>query len=87
MQRRCLGATGISVSDPALGTMNFGWWGNADRAETIGMIHAALDAGINFIDTADVYQRLSICASSCPHPRTCRSRARLVRGGRAALVT
>jgi aryl-alcohol dehydrogenase-like predicted oxidoreductase len=56
MERRYLGATGMSVSDTALGTMNFGGWGNADRAETVGMIRQAIDAGINFIDTADVYQ-------------------------------
>ena len=55
MQRRYLGATGMSVSDTALGTMMFGAWGNTDRAETIGMIHRAIEAGINFIDTADVY--------------------------------
>ncbi|MET9080893.1 aldo/keto reductase [Streptomyces sp. NPDC004237] len=55
MQRRYLGATGISVSDTALGTMNFGGWGNTDRAETVQMIRDALDAGIDFIDTADVY--------------------------------
>jgi aryl-alcohol dehydrogenase-like predicted oxidoreductase len=55
MQRRYLGTTGMSVSDTALGTMNFGGWGNTDRAETVGMIRAAVDAGINFIDTADRY--------------------------------
>jgi aryl-alcohol dehydrogenase-like predicted oxidoreductase len=55
MQRRYLGATGMSVSDTALGTMNFGGWGNTDRAEIIRMIHRAIDAGIDFIDTADVY--------------------------------
>jgi aryl-alcohol dehydrogenase-like predicted oxidoreductase len=46
----------MSVSDTALGTMNFGGWGNTDRTETVGMIRLAVDAGINFIDTADVYQ-------------------------------
>jgi aryl-alcohol dehydrogenase-like predicted oxidoreductase len=56
MPRRYLGATGMSVSDTALGTMNFGGWGNRDRAETVGMIRQAIVAGINFIDTADVYQ-------------------------------
>jgi len=55
MGRRYLGATGMSVSDTALGTMMFGGWGNTDRAETIRMIHRAIDAGIDFIDTADVY--------------------------------
>lgn len=55
MQRRYLGSSGISVSDTALGTMNFGGWGNTDVAEVTGMIHKALDAGINLIDTADRY--------------------------------
>ncbi|MCZ0997491.1 aldo/keto reductase [Streptomyces mirabilis] len=55
MQRRYLGATGMSVSATALGTMNFGGWGNTDRAETVRMIRDAVDAGIDFIDTSDVY--------------------------------
>src|ERR1700733_12969824 len=55
MQRRNLGGTGISVSEFALGAMNFGAMGNTDHAESIRMIHAALDAGINLVDTADVY--------------------------------
>src|SRR3954465_12646939 len=37
--------------------MMFGAWGNSDHDESIRIIHAALDAGINFIDTADVYSR------------------------------
>jgi aryl-alcohol dehydrogenase-like predicted oxidoreductase len=55
MQRRILGGTGISVSDFALGTMMFGAMGNPDHAESVRMIHAALDGGINLVDTADVY--------------------------------
>src|SRR5919201_1510956 len=55
MEYRPLGATGVQVSPLCLGTMNFGAWGNSDHDETIRIIHAALDAGINFIDTADVY--------------------------------
>ena len=55
MKRRILGGTGISVSEMALGTMMFGAMGNQDHAESIRMIHAALDAGINFVDTADFY--------------------------------
>src|SRR5258708_40012373 len=39
----------------ALGTMMFGSYGNPDHDDAIGIIHAALDAGINFVDTADVY--------------------------------
>src|SRR6478752_7321209 len=52
---RKLGATGISVSPLCLGAMMFGAWGNSDHDDSVAIIHAALEAGINFIDTADVY--------------------------------
>ncbi|MFI5698216.1 aldo/keto reductase [Kribbella sp. NPDC051586] len=55
MKRRILGATGISVSDIALGAMMFGAMGNPDHEESVRIIHRAIDAGINLIDTADVY--------------------------------
>src|ERR1700757_3074846 len=55
MEHRKLGATGLSVSPLCLGAMMFGAWGNRDHDESVAIIHAALDAGINFIDTADVY--------------------------------
>jgi aryl-alcohol dehydrogenase-like predicted oxidoreductase len=55
MKYRTLGATGMTVSELALGTMMFGTMGNTDHAESIAMIHTALDAGINFVDTADIY--------------------------------
>src|ERR1700692_1314923 len=55
MKRRILGGTGISVSEIGLGAMMFGTMGNPDHDECIRIIHTALDAGINFIDTADVY--------------------------------
>ena len=55
MQQRKLGRTGVSVSQLCLGAMMFGAWGNPDQDECIAIIHAALDAGITFIDTADVY--------------------------------
>ena len=55
MEHRLLGRTGVSVSPLCLGTMMFGPWGNDDRADSIRVIHHALDAGINFVDTADVY--------------------------------
>ncbi len=55
MERRILGGTGISVSEYALGTMMFGAMGNTDHDESVGMIRAALDAGVNLVDTADVY--------------------------------
>jgi aryl-alcohol dehydrogenase-like predicted oxidoreductase len=55
MEYRNLGRTGVSVSRLCLGAMMFGAWGNADHDESIRIVHAALDAGINFIDTADVY--------------------------------
>ena len=55
MERRQLGRTGVSVSPLCLGTMMFGPWGNQDENDSIRIIHRALDAGINFVDTADVY--------------------------------
>src|SRR3954454_815151 len=55
MEYRELGGTGVSVSKLCLGAMMFGSWGNPDHDESIRIIHAALDAGINFVDTADVY--------------------------------
>jgi aryl-alcohol dehydrogenase-like predicted oxidoreductase len=55
MEHRPLGRTGVSVSTFCLGAMMFGAWGNPDHDESIRIIHRALDGGINFIDTADVY--------------------------------
>jgi len=55
MRYRSLGRTGIKVSPFALGAMMFGAIGNPDHDESIRIIHKALDAGINLIDTADVY--------------------------------
>jgi aryl-alcohol dehydrogenase (NADP+) len=55
MQYRLLGRTGIKVSPYCLGAMMFGTMGNPDHDESIRIIHRALDAGINFIDTADRY--------------------------------
>jgi aryl-alcohol dehydrogenase-like predicted oxidoreductase len=55
MDMRLLGRTGVKVSPLCLGAMMFGSWGNPDHDESIRIIHRALDAGINFVDTADVY--------------------------------
>ncbi len=55
MNRRTLGGTGISVSEVAFGAMMLGPGGNPDVEASVAMIHRALDAGINVIDTADVY--------------------------------
>jgi aryl-alcohol dehydrogenase-like predicted oxidoreductase len=55
MRMRTLGGTGIKVSPYCLGAMMFGAWGEPDHDESIRIIHRALDGGINFIDTADVY--------------------------------
>jgi aryl-alcohol dehydrogenase-like predicted oxidoreductase len=55
MELRPLGKTGVKVSPLCLGTMMFGAWGNEDHEDSIRIIHRALDAGINFVDTADVY--------------------------------
>jgi aryl-alcohol dehydrogenase-like predicted oxidoreductase len=54
MEYRTLGDTGVKVTPLCLGAMMFGAWGNT---ESIRIIHRALDAGINFVDTADVYAR------------------------------
>jgi len=55
MEYRPLGCTGISVSQMCLGAMMFGAFGNSDHDDATKIIHQALDAGINFIDTADGY--------------------------------
>ena len=55
MDYRTLGRTGLKVSPLCLGAMMFGQWGNPDHDDSIRIIQAALDGGINFIDTADVY--------------------------------
>jgi aryl-alcohol dehydrogenase-like predicted oxidoreductase len=57
MEMRTLAGTGVHVSPLCLGAMMFGAWGEPDHDVSIGIIHRALDAGINFIDTADVYSR------------------------------
>ena len=55
MELRVLGGTGVRVSSLCLGAMMFGPTGNDDRDDCVRIIHRALDAGINFVDTADVY--------------------------------
>ena len=55
MQQRRLGSTGVWVSQLCLGTMMFGEWGTKDHDQSIRIIHRALDAGVTFVDTADVY--------------------------------
>jgi aryl-alcohol dehydrogenase-like predicted oxidoreductase len=55
MRYRTLGGTGIEVSVHCLGAMMFGGVGNPDHADCVRIIHTALDAGINFVDTADMY--------------------------------
>jgi aryl-alcohol dehydrogenase-like predicted oxidoreductase len=57
MELRTLGTTGVKVSPLCLGAMMFGAWGNTDHEDSVRIIDRALDAGINFIDTADVYSR------------------------------
>lgn len=54
---RRLGTTGVEVSSQCLGAMMFGTFGNPDHDDCSRIINRALDAGINFIDTADVYSR------------------------------
>jgi aryl-alcohol dehydrogenase-like predicted oxidoreductase len=55
MEYGTLGSTGVSVSTHCLGAMMFGQWGNTDVEDCVRIIHAAIDNGINFVDTADVY--------------------------------
>src|SRR5881397_2361694 len=55
MRMRVLGRSGVQVSEFCLGAMMFGSFGNTDHDDCIRITHTALDAGINFIDTADVY--------------------------------
>ncbi len=55
MEYRALGRTGVQVSELCLGAMMFG--GPTDEADSIAILDRALDAGINFLDTANVYSR------------------------------
>ena len=55
MQYKTLGHTGLQVSRYCLGAMMFGAIGNPDHEDCVRIIHRAIDAGINFIDTADAY--------------------------------
>jgi len=55
MEYRNLGRTGVRVSPLCLGAMMFGKRGNQDHDDCVRIIHRALDAGINFVDTANVY--------------------------------
>ncbi len=57
VEYRELGSTGVRVSPLCLGAMMLGAWGNTDHEECVRIVHRALDGGINFIDTADVYSR------------------------------
>jgi aryl-alcohol dehydrogenase-like predicted oxidoreductase len=55
MELRTLGRTGVQVAPIGLGTMVLGAWGNTDHDACVRIIHRALDAGIDLVDTADVY--------------------------------
>src|ERR1700675_3705787 len=55
MRYRTMGTTGTSVSVFGLGTMVLGAWGNTDIDECVAIVRQALDAGVNLVDTADVY--------------------------------
>ena len=57
MRYRSLGSTGMQVSELCLGTMMFGPWGDPDPDACVAIVDRALDAGINFVDTADVYSQ------------------------------
>lgn len=55
MQYRTLGATGLEVGSIALGTMLLGPWAGVEDGDATALVHRALDAGVNLIDTADLY--------------------------------
>jgi aryl-alcohol dehydrogenase-like predicted oxidoreductase len=55
MEYRTLGSTGVEVSSLCLGAMMFGAWGNTDVDACVRIVHEAIDTGITFLDTADVY--------------------------------
>lgn len=55
MDHRPLGRSGVQVSPLCLGTMMSGAWGNPDHEDCARIIHRALDAGVDCIDTADAY--------------------------------
>src|ERR671914_1508594 len=55
MTHRNLARTGVHVSPLCLGAMMFGPMGNPDHDDCVRIVHRALDAGVNFVDTADVY--------------------------------
>ncbi|MEM9555103.1 MAG: aldo/keto reductase [Acidobacteriota bacterium] len=57
MDYRTLGRSGLAVSPLCLGTMMFGAWGNTDHDDCVRIIHRALDAGVNFLDTANMYSQ------------------------------
>jgi len=70
MEYRPLGRTGISVSQLCLGAMMFGAFGNPDHDDAVKIIHKALDAGVNFIDTADGCSGSGCrCWPRCGRPR------------------
>ena len=75
MEYRTLGTTGVRVSTHCLGAMMFGSWGNTDVDACVRMVHEALDAGINFVDTADVYSAGSPSRSWARHSRTAATRS------------
>ena len=58
MQYRTLGRTGVTVSTLSLGAMNFGAIGRTSQEDATAIVDAALEAGINVIDTADMYLSL-----------------------------
>jgi aryl-alcohol dehydrogenase-like predicted oxidoreductase len=57
MEYDVLGRTGVIVSRLCLGAMMFGQIGNGDHDDCVRIVHTAFDAGVNFIDTADVYNQ------------------------------
>ena len=83
MRHRRLGRTGLYVSELCLGTMTFGgqgaWWknvGQVDQSSANALVERALAAGVDFIDTADVYRRAFRRRFSVRHCAISRCRAK-----------
>ena len=70
MERRRLGGTDLELSVIGLGTWVFGGrWGGAEDEASLAACHAALDAGVNWIDTADIYGQGRAAPASPEDPR------------------
>ena len=80
MERRRLGGTDLELSVIGLGTWVFGGrWGGAEDEASLAACHAALDAGVNWIDTADIYGQCTWYRSIWSRPSAWRERSQAIR--------